>query len=64
MTQIGDPMSARGISKTQAANESVLSLDQWKEQCLAELKSRQRDADRAIRDQVTKIEDQRMTRER
>ena len=36
----------------------------WKQQCLVELQQRQRNADKAIRAQVTKIEEQRVTREK
>ena len=36
----------------------------WKEQCLAELQSRQKNADREILDQVNKIEEQRVTRQK
>ena len=41
-----------------------MSLDLWKQQCLAELQARQRDADKAIRAQVNKFEEQKVTRER
>ena len=58
---MGDSVSARGLN-TQV-NESVMTVESWKEQCLAELQSRQRTADKAIRTQVKKIEDQKVSRE-
>ena len=42
----------------------MLDLEQWKAQCMAELASRQRGADQAIREQINKIEEQRDTRQR
>ena len=44
-------------SDNEHANNSLSTLDHWKQQCLAELQSRQKQADQDITNQVNRIQE-------